>query len=120
MLFRCCSDAEKSVYRNPGDIIYMVMGSIISSATERLLLLLGWDRVESHRARLYSKKKTVKAAIRRRKRSSGEPDKPGEPGAEMFAAPALGPVRIVSQIARTSGTSNWTADAFDTAATGTV
>lgn len=114
MLFRCCSDAERSVYRNPGDIIYMVMGSIISSATERLLLLLGWDRVESHRARLYSEKKTVKAAIRRRKRSSGEP------GAEMFAAPALGPVRIVSQIARTSGTSNWTADAFDTAATGTV
>lgn len=93
------------------------MVSLASSFTERLLLLLGWDRVESNRANIYKEKKAVAGSIRQRKRNSGS-----ESTGEMFGdAPKLTPVRIVSQIARGPSASNaWTADAFDTAATGTV
>ncbi len=91
------------------------MVSLISSFTERLLLLLGWDRVESNRTHVYTEKKPANGFIRQRKRNSDAKTK------EMFAdAPTLAPVRIVSQIARSSSTNAWTADAFDTAVTGTV
>ena len=93
------------------------MVSLVSSFTERLLLLLGWDRAESNRTHIYREKKPVKAGVRQRNRNSD-----AKSTGEMFGdAPTLPPVRIASQIARSPSTSNaWTADAFDTAATGTV
>ena len=115
----------RSLYIGTSLLLYVVMASLVSvcvSLTERLLLLLGWDKIESKHTQVYHSNKVHKDLVgtvrQRRRRADGA----AKPNGEMFTnPPQMTPVRIVSQIARPPATSNvWTAGAFDTAVTGTV
>lgn len=89
-----------------------------TSATERLLLLLGWDRSHTPAEAYSTGEKKSKGTLRMRKgRSVNRPSKPG-----WEKDVKLAPVPHVSTTYENANSSQnaWTADAFDTAVTGTV
>ena len=92
------------------------------SATERLLLLLGWDRVHAKKTssdEAYSAGKKTQGRMRKRK-NGAHVKRPSK--AEWDKEVNLAPVTQVSATSTppSATSSNWTADAFDTAVTGTV
>lgn len=123
------------MFRNIVQYILCAMASLTSfflSLTERILLLLGWERIQlkSH-SEVYGNNKAhieLVGALRRRKRNAQQSEKSQEKNNDMFAAkPNLAPAPLVNQNARAStSSSTWTSggpgtvDAFDTAVTGTV
>ncbi|MBM93570.1 MAG: hypothetical protein CMF51_02315 [Legionellales bacterium] len=94
-----------------------------TSATERLLLLLGWDRVHapiSENKAYSTEKKKPNGSLRARRSSAVK--RPSKPEWEKDVT--LTPVTFASAPSKSGSSSSnaWTAtaDAFDTAVTGTV
>lgn len=100
------------------------MASVCISLTERLLLLLGWDKTTQQHTRVYGDRKTRResAGALRRRNTNTKASKETHTPTEMFGnALALTPVRVVSQNTQAPlRASAWGGDAFDTAMTGTV
>jgi len=95
--------------------------SVCISLTERILLLLGWDRKIHHHTRVYGDKekhRNLVNTLRQRKRPKA--DSANHTTRDMFGeVPDLTPITVVQQNARAPVTNNF-GDAFDTAVTGTV
>lgn len=95
--------------------------SVCISITERMLLLLGWDRKIQHHTHVYQNKKShqnLVNTLRQRKRPKA--DSGNHTTRDMFGeAPNLAPITVVQQNARAPATNNF-GDAFDAAVTGTV
>lgn len=100
------------------------MASVCISLTERLLLLLGWDKIAQDRRHVYADRKTHQesAGALRRRNTGTEASKETRKSTDMFGnAPALAPVTIVNQTTQAPArASAWGGDAFDTVMTGTV
>jgi len=109
-------------------VLYIVlqdnMASVCISLTERLLLLLGWDKITQNHRHVYADKKTHResAGALRRRNTGAEASNANHKPTDMFGnAPALTPVKIVNQNTQVSARpSAWRGDAFDTVMTGTV
>ena len=96
--------------------------SVCISLTERMLLLLGWDREIQNHAHVYENKKSHQNLVNTlRQRKRPKPESANHTSRDMFGdAPNLTPITVVQQNARAPVT-NFTDDtAFDTAMTGTV
>lgn len=85
--------------------------ALVIGATERLLLMLGWDKLEkkSEKPRDYQE---LQAVIKKRARTDTQQK-------ALFQTPTLRPVNIATKRATVS--TEWSdSSAFDLAATGTV
>lgn len=106
---------------------------ISATLTERLLLLLGWDKVKSTRENVYGGKKEttyqelkkVNQNLRKRLQATGLAQGSGaRPTSASWEqnAPTLRPMTIATSQPESLRASAWSSDgaAFDAAATGTV
>ena len=100
------------------------MASVCISLTERLLLLLGWDKITHDHRHVYADKKTHRgsAGALRRRNTVAKTSKETRKSTDMFGnAPDLAPVTIVNQTTQAPArASAWGGDAFNTVMTGTV
>lgn len=107
----------------------LALSNIVVTVTERLLLLLGWDKIKPLRESVYDSnssyqelKKTNQNLRRRLQQTdSAEGERPTTASWE-HNAPILRPIASVLPQPKTERASAWSSDgaAFDAAATGTV
>lgn len=109
----------------------LALSDVVVTLTERLLLLLGWDKIKPLRESVYEPSssfqelKEVNHQLRKRLKqtdaSEGKAQRPISASWEQNA-PTLRPVPIATPQPRNAHTSAWSSDgaAFDAAATGTV
>lgn len=107
----------------------LALSNIVVTLTERLLLLLGWDKIKPLRESVYNSNssfqelKEVNQKLRNRLKQTGagKAQRPTSASWEQNA-PTLRPVPISTPQPRNAHTSAWSSDgaAFDAAATGTV
>lgn len=109
----------------------LALSDVVVTLTERLLLLLGWDRIKPLRESVYEsnssfqKLKEVNQQLRKRLNQTGAgEDKSQRPTSASWEqnAPTLRPVPVATPQPRNAHASAWSSDgaAFDAAATGTV
>lgn len=106
--------------------------ALSATLTERLLLLLGWDKVKPIRENVYGRKKDssyqelkeVNQNLRKRLQQNDSENKAERPTSASWEqnAPTLRPVSIATPQPERISASAWSSDgaAFDAAATGTV
>jgi len=107
------------------------LSGVVAMLTERLLLLLGWDKIKPLRESVYNgnpdssyqELQKTNQNLRRRlqQTDSGEGERPTTASWE-HNAPTLRPIAVVLPQPKTERASAWSSDgaAFDAAATGTV
>ena len=87
--------------------------ALVIGATERLLLMLGWDKLEKKKEKPQDYQE-LQAVIKKRTRINTQQK-------TLFQTPTLRPVKIATQRRSTKQQSEWSDNsAFDLAATGTV